>query len=401
MDLHLQFGYGMMGHCCWLVEQWGRGTVILSPRDLEPEQLPRLSSEVTRLAGGSVLLDPQFYLPRSDHERLQRHDYWPRDYETTTFWQAPALHQFVSRLVRLNLSLQTREFIVPGLLTSEVDDIWVSSQRVIIEEVASRDTGLPLLSTIALTADAVRSQDLISSILEASEAWPVSGYYIVLEHPNGDYLVKDPVWVANVLDLTGGLKLRGSKVVLGYCNHQMLVAACTKVDAIASGTWMNVRSFPPDKFRAPYEDEHKQRATWYYCPQALSEYKLLFLDMANRRGLLDLMAPTAEMDGGYASTLFSGVLPSASEFGASAAFRHYLHCLREQALSSVKDSFDETQTHHEEALTRALSLTSSLRSSGVRGDSRDFNEIVDVNFSALADLNSTRGPILRRRWTSL
>jgi len=401
VDLYLQFGNGMMGHCCRLVEQWGGGTVILSPRDLEPEQLPRLSSEVTRLAGGSVLLDPQLYLPHSDYERLHRHVYWPRDYETTTFWQPPALAQFVSRLVRLNLSLQTREFIVPGLLTSEVDDIWVSSQRVIIEEVASRDTGLPLLSTIALTADAVRSQDLISSTLEASEAWPVSGYYIVLEHPNRDYLVKDPVWVANVLDLTAGLKLRGSKVVLGYCNHQMLVAACTNVDAIASGTWMNVRSFPPDKFRAPYKDEHKQRATWYYCPQALSEYKLPFLDMANRRGLLDSMAPPAEMDGGYATTLFSGVQPSASGFGESAAFKHYLHCLRHQALSSVKDSFDETQTHHEEVLTRAFSLTSSLRSSGVRGDSRDFNEIVDVNFSALADLNSTRGPILRRRWASL
>jgi hypothetical protein len=175
VDLHLQFGFGMMGHCCWLVEQWGGGTVILSPRDLEPEQLPRLSSDVTRLVGGSVLLDPQLYLPHSDHERLQRHVYWPRDYETTTFWQEPALAQFVSRLVRLNLSLQTREFIVPGLLTSEVDDIWVSSQRVIIEEVASRDTGLPLLSTIALTADAVRSQDLISSILEASEASKVRG----------------------------------------------------------------------------------------------------------------------------------------------------------------------------------------------------------------------------------
>lgn len=70
---------------------------------------------------------------------------------------------------------------------------------------------------------------------------------------------------------------------------------------------MNVRSFPPDKFRAPYEDEHKQRATWYYCPQALSEYKLPFLDMADRRGLLDSMAPPAEMDGEYATTLFSGV----------------------------------------------------------------------------------------------
>lgn len=401
MDLYLQFGYGMMGHCCRLVEQWVGGTVILSPRDLEPDQLPRLASEVRSLSGGAVLLDPQLYLPHSDHERLRRHDYWPRDYETTAFWQGPALSAFVNELVGLNVGLQCREFILPGLLTSDADDLWLSTQRSMINEAASRGTGLPLLTTIALTADAVRNQDQIGQILEGSESWPVAGYYIVLEHPNGDYLIKDPVWLANALDLLAGLKLRGSKVILGYANQQMLIAATAKVDAIASGTWMNVRSFPPDKFRAALDDEQKQRAVWYYCPQALSEYKLPFLDMANRRGLLDSMAPPPDLDGGHASMLFSGVDPSVSGFAEPAAFRHYLHCLRQQALSSVKSSFDETTAHHEGQLTQAASLTQSLRSSGIRGDSRDFNEIVDVNLSALADLRSTRGPILRRRWVSL
>ena len=68
----------------------------------------------------------------------------------------------------------------------------------------------------------------------------------------------------------------GSEVILGYCTHQMLVAGAAKVSAIASGTWMNVRSFPPEKFKAVYEEEIRQRATWYYCPQALSDIRSPF-----------------------------------------------------------------------------------------------------------------------------
>ncbi len=70
----------------------------------------------------------------------------------------------------------------------------------------------------------------------------------------------------------------------------MLIASVAKVDAIASGTWMNLRSFPPAKFRASYDDEIKQRAIWYYCPQALSEYKLFYLDIAKKLGKLTLLA---------------------------------------------------------------------------------------------------------------
>ena len=49
---------------------------------------------------------------------------------------------------------------------------------------------------------------------------------------------------------------------------------------------MNVRSFSRDRFLRPDENEIRQRATWYYCPQALSEYKLPFLDLLGGDGSL-------------------------------------------------------------------------------------------------------------------
>lgn len=43
-------------------------------------------------------------------------------------------------------------------------------------------------------------------------------------------------------------KKSAKKVVIGYSNQQMLLCSCTNVDAIASGTFMNVRSFDLGKF---------------------------------------------------------------------------------------------------------------------------------------------------------
>jgi hypothetical protein len=291
--------------------------------------------------------------------------------------------------------------ILPGLHATAIDDDWLETQRAVVEEGLARSQGLPVLATIALSADATRSEDQIARLLEASEDWNPHGYYIVCEHPNGNYLVDDPSWLANIIDLAAGFKLRGAKVIIGYCNHQMLISALAKVDAIASGTWMNVRSFPPDKFRVAYDEEIKQRTTWFYCPQALSEYKIPFLDIANRQGVLNLMSPPANLDGGFAASLFTGAQPTTVGFSEQLAFRHYLHCLHAQAREATKATFDETVAHHRALLNGARQLLATFQSSGVRGQLRDFADIIDVNDAAMAVLTTTRGAILRRRWASL
>jgi hypothetical protein len=347
------------------------------------------------------MLDPQFYLPYADHERLCAHSFWPTEYQTGNFFQGPALTALLNKLRELNLRLGCRNFILPGVLADAVDDDWLEKQRAVIEEAQTGPQDRPLMATIALSADATKDENQIALLLEAAELWTPQGYYIVCEHANGQYLVGDPNWIANVIDLAAGLRLRGAEVVLGYCNHQMLIAGLAKANAIASGTWMNVRSFPPEKFKSAYDDEIKQRATWYYCPQALSEYKIPFLDIAKRQQVLNLMGAPLELDGGFASALFSGAPPSSVPFTEQAAFRHYLHCFRGQAANAVGASFDDTVANHEQLLDGAEELLARLAAAGIRGHQRDFGEIVDVNRAALALFKTIRGAVLRRRWASL
>src|ERR1039458_7973666 len=122
VELQLQFGYGMMEHCRTLLNLWQGGTVILSPRDLTDEQLGRFSASIRDIQDARLLLDPQFYLPHADNERLCSHAYWPAEYQTGTFWQGPPLRTLLERLRDLNRRLETSSFLLPGMLAAQVDE---------------------------------------------------------------------------------------------------------------------------------------------------------------------------------------------------------------------------------------------------------------------------------------
>lgn len=401
MELHLQFGFGMMGHCRHLLKEWGGGTVVLSPRDLSDKQLRSLADDVKGLEGGKTLFDPQFYVPHADHDRLRSHSFWPTDFASGVFFRGPEMVSLVRQIFDLNSELGTEAIILPGILANPIDDLWLSHHESFLTTAREIAGDKKLYSTLALGADTVRDREQVTALLDAVTHWKADGYYIVCEHPNGEYLVRDAIWLAHVLDLTAGLRLTGAKVILGYCNHQLLVARFAGANAICSGTWMNVRSFPPDKFSKDYDEEIRRRATWYYCPQVLSEYKIPFLDVAYEQGVLELMRPPSPLDGGYVDQLFAGVQPTSVRFSEQSAFRHYLHALRGQALALESGSYDEARQTQEQAINDVEGLLSTLRSNGVLGANRDFTESLDVSRAALAVLDRQRGAVLRRRWASL
>jgi len=379
-------------------QEWGGATAILSPRDLEAEQLGRLSEEI-REFGGTVLLDPQFYLPRADHHRLTSHVYWPDDYDTAGFADN-GRQAMMNALAELNWELGTTHLIVPGMRADAVDSAWLESQQGFLEA-ARHTTDQPLIVTICLSSEAILSAEQIARVMEQAEHLPVSGYYLVAERPGLSYLVdEDPLWLANTLDLAAGLRRLGTNIIVGYSNHQQLIMACAGVNAIASGTWMNLRSFFPDKFRSTYEEEIKRRAVWFYCPQALSEYRLQYLDLGVMRfGLRDDLSPHPATS--YAEPLFAVAQPSASGWGERDAFRHYLTALRAQVQSSTRDSFDETIATHRTLLDQAESILRRFHRYGISGQTRDFRDAVDANRAALVALETTHGPILRRTWKDL
>jgi len=347
-------------------------------------------------------VDPQFYLPHSHHHRLVAHEYWPDDYDSVVFWSGSELEALLTRLHDLNRDLDTKATLLPGLHGSSVSSDWLIQQQAILE--GAERVGIPpedSFATVALSDTALLSDANVEDLLEGSRDWSPHGVYLICEHPQGDYLVDNPTWLANQLDLIAGWRLRGKQVVVGYSNHQNLLAAAAGATAIASGTWMNVRSFPPDKFRVQYEEEIRRRTTWYYAPAALSEFKIPYLDIAARQSLLADLKPDHPFPQSHTAPLFSGAQPSATGFSERDAFRHYLQCLRIQSEAATDLSFDRTLDGLQSTLDNAERVLDGLHAVGVSGQGRDFGDCIGPCRAAIGVLKTTRGPVLRREWRNL
>ena len=399
MELYLQFGHGMMGLSKDLIKSWNGGTVILSPRDLTKQQFDKFSNDVN-LLNGKVVVDPQFYMPHANHDRLTSHSFWPNDYNTALFDPNEISRMLSVLKEEYNDPYDTPFFIVPSAYASEINEDWYEYNNLIIEEAQRLGISQPIYSTLCLSHEALRSEDQVHDCLEYLETWETDGCYVVVEPPNHNYLVEDPVWLVNLLDLCTGLKRLGKKVLLGYANHQLLCLSLAKIDAIASGTWLNVRSFNKGKFNvAP--DSISRRSSWYYSPQALSEYQIAFLDIAKKLGVLNELKTDPSYGSIHSDQLFSGTEPSSVNYREPDAFKHYLKCLKSQVESSVKATYEDTKETLEIQLRTAEMLTTNLNQRGVTGRVRDFSNVVDINIAAINAYHQIRGVLQAHEWSTI
>lgn len=398
MDFYIQMGHGMQKMCKELLSLWGKSTIIISPLNVAPGSLISFSNEIKKL-NGKVLFDPQLYFPRKYHKNLSKHAYWPKN--DITSLEAGDCGEVLLSLTQLNKSIGAEALILPSSIERKIDSRWDAVQKAIIERARKTSNDMELLQTISLTGDVLLDETQIENIIQFAEQWDVDGVYIVCEHPERYYLVDKPLWVSNLLALVAGIKRLKKKVIVGYASHQLLCLALSKCDAIAAGNYLNVRWFRPERFETIEQDEISRRAVWYYCPQALSEFKVPFLDIAKRMDMLSVMAPSHNMINQYCAMLFGTGLPSSTGYSEKEAHRHYLHCLRLQCLSATQSTYIKTRDAHLITLETAEQLLSGLRSKGIRGQDRDFGDIIDVNRAAIAAHDIAYQYPLSKEWALL
>lgn len=400
MRLAIQCGHGMMAMNTSIMEAWGEGTVILSPKNVAETRIIAHSRDLIG-EGASTLFDPQFYFPAGNHPKLRRYRYWPGRYDAATFWAGNGPDEMIGQLLELNVEAETRAVIVPAPFCENVTDGWLDAQENVLARSRAICGDRTLYATLPLGADALRNNAQVHTLLDDAAHWPVEGIYFLTEHRGGAYLVDDASWMANALDIAASFRLRGRRVIWGYCNQQQILAACAAVDEIGIGTWMNGRMFKPDDFRATAGDTTiKQRSDWYYAAHLFSEYQPDRLDIANAIGVLDSMRCPAALDSEHAEPLFAGGQPSASGFREGDGFLHYLCSMRAQAGAATRATFEETVRLHQGMFNDAERQLNVLRDSGITSQ-RDFRQALDANRGALAALQANRGALLSRAWARL
>jgi hypothetical protein len=400
MKMSLQMGSGMMGHAKDLVSKWGEGELVLSPRDLKEDKMIKFSSDIHNL-GGTLCIDPQCFIRNLDHNKLTSHKFWTsfKSVETNALINASS-SPMLSDLKELNDKVGTSKFIVPCIMLDSNDDMYIKVLENLIDISTSIIKDKEIYATIALSESFVDNENEIEALIDRLSKWQVDGIYLLAESPSG-YLIDDPVWLGNLLLLCAGIFISGKKVTLGYSNHQMLCSAVAGVDTIASGNHLNTRSFSTNRFFKSDNKQQIRKSVWYYSPSIMNEYKLEFMDLALRVGLLDLMKPSDRYSMRYSSDLFQGRRPSSVDWGERNSFRHYLYNLKIQAESVDGESYEKCKYKYINMLSDAKNKIKTLHARSIRGGNRDFDQYIDVNNGALELLDSGRGPWLSKKWKNI
>ena len=395
MDLYLQMGHGMQSLSEELISKWNGGTIILSPVNIIPEKLLAFAKQIHN-ANGDVLFDPQMFYPKEGHFRLKEYDYWPQD--GVSISEDNSSQTICRELLKINNSINSTAIILPGTEINEGQFDYALARMQAFAEYLSSKTDKPLYATLCLYSETIRNSQAIEALVENLRAIPVSGFYIIPHPSNSEYIVSDPLWVIGMMKLVACLKLYHKSVVVGYSNHQGLVYALAGANAIASGTYMNTRSFMPSKFKSPRDDDIKQKSTWYYLPNAFSEYKAALLDVAKSRGFLSAFAPQGAFINDYSSMLFGGAQPSSTNYRERNSFLHYLHCLKNQCEMLTKDSYSDTYATYEFMLNSSENLIKELKKRGMSGQNRDFAPALEANRVAMCANDEDYGLKLRLDW---
>lgn len=389
MGFLLQQGYGMMGINKELSTKTENIGVILSPRALQKNSdVDRLEKHAQQLREKNVklLFDPQFYVPRTNLEKIIKFPYFQNlDYSTTEFSSGFA-KIFCQNVIKYQIeNLGVDELIIPNVYTNSITNEWYDISEALIEGAISSESQKAMYLSIPLGPDVIKNKDSFDELISRLTQYEVDGYYFVLKSPK-EFLIDDEDYLYSLMDAFISLNLANKKVIIGYANQQDLIFASCGVTNIASGNFRNVRTFDPSIFFDDDNDDGiKRRGTWYYDVNTLSEFKVQQLTLAYRRGLKDYFGPSCE----YCESLLEN--PTTALWGESEAFKHYLFEINRQWKAFKEVNPSQRITSVIGTLENASKKIASLNGNGFRLGPRAFdNEIMESSLNALYAIRADR-----------
>ena len=385
MKFYLQQGHNMMPLDREFVEKNPGTGVILSPRNYTRVQIERHAIELHD-RGADVLFDPQFYQPRTERENILNYPYWDGlEFSTHDFATTGAARLCEGVIEYQIKTLDVSTILLPGRYTNVVSDSWLET-HLVFAETASKYRGIkkPILCTLALGPDVVGNRESFDRVLNEITAYPVDGVYLVAKSPS-TFLVKDDLFLYNILDAILSISLAGKEVIIGYANQQSLIYAGAGATGLASGNFRNVRAFDPAIFDVHPQPE-SQRAVWYYDAYTLSEYRLQTLGLAYQRGLAGNFGPLCE----YCSSLLNARNPANILWGEREAFRHYLTEIKRQWLSLNDVSRNKRIDAIIDLVVGAQKRLQFLMDRGFQPGERSFVQAFDSTLGALEAIKIDR-----------
>lgn len=254
--------YHQMGHDSWNLV--GEGSlqkfkgIILSPVNDSPAAMTQKLQQLRKSCESlEIILDPQFYEPRTARGQLGTWPYFSEDVDTVNLGDQQWWRERINSLVSIATDIGANAICSPAIMPRVHDDnyySWVVECANSAHEQASQanlDVLLTALVRLPELAKAGRPQT-IATILTTTK---ISRVYLVFSDDLTPRTQRTDVeGLAGAICLIKLLEEAGTKVLVAFTGLDMLLWKAAGASDVASGKFFNLRRFVPGRFEDDGQD---------------------------------------------------------------------------------------------------------------------------------------------------
>jgi len=276
VSIYSQHGYGKGTKIEAGLRDGALRGVILSPRNESPEKLSAFATGLRAefQDGVTLLFDPQFYatiVPDARDGSLADYPYYRPGLTRRQFISQADVHEYAADTLGFQSTLDLDRWISPAVLFDDFRDPWSQIALTMAQESISvhRQTqnAAPLLLSLVLDENALRSRDSLDEFLDIITSWDVAGFYLVVRRNDRSYPAAfDDSVLLNLVYLVYVLaEVNEFEVVCGYTDLVGLLLLAVGGKAIASGWFNTLRQFSLSPFQ-PATGGRAPRARYTSAP---------------------------------------------------------------------------------------------------------------------------------------
>lgn len=322
----IQFGYNGQT----LVERAFDGDhadgVILSPTDYEYNKNQNLARRVNQW-GGTVLFDPQFYIPRTERAAADTYPYFEEkggdNFETVVVSEKKSRQELCRQIIDVQDTIDVDAYITPARYLDTFSDRkiegWVRLTKTFLEVAEEEGRDIPVFASLPISGASLNEQDPRDKLLDRITSVTPDGFYVSVEY---DRYRQHPLFgaseVYSYLDLLKNLRYNHFDIVLGHTHQIAHLALGLGINAFASGHYKNTRAFDTDRW-IPEDSGFGGGSVFYYYTDEL------LADLRVEQDLQVLYAsPGFDIDrirmySPYENDLFGSTSPEEAEWKAAGA----------------------------------------------------------------------------------
>lgn len=333
---------------------------ILSPADYEREKNKQIA-ETIKDEEGTVLYDPQFYIPRTDRPGLDTYEYFTEyggdDFDTVG---VSSEYETLSRqIIELQDYLDVDAYIAPARFLDTFSDVkvseWEEMTNVFLNVARSEGRDIPILASLPVYQKSLIDTEQRSTLLNRITQVDVDGFYVSAEF---DREIRHPLTgasnVYSLLHLLNTLKKNRYDVLVGHTHQIAHLFFGIGINAFASGHYQNLRAFDTRRWDPEDEQGGGRLVIKYYSEKILNELRVdPELDLMYQKEGFDM--ETIRSGSPYEGDLFDDSLPPSATGWKfrEAAWDHYLWCCNQIAEKykglDAEERFNQAKEKIEEA----------------------------------------------------